>query len=251
MKFEISGYCPVCESAQTFRAERDGPLDEKWFPNWFRGDLKCLGCLSIPRERAIAHVIEQVAPQWRQMSIHECSPSGVFSGKLQRQCANYITTQYDPSTPFGSLSPKGWRNEDLQNQTFADEIFDLVITQDVFEHLLLPGRAAREIARTLKFGGMAVMSVPLVRQWGGTRRRAALVDGKVIHLLPEEYHGNPVGDGRALVTVDWGPEIAAYLSYHSGITFTAWFIDDLRIGVRDANNVIVLARKGPVADLGE
>jgi len=30
--------------------------------------------------------------------------------------------------------------------------------------------------------------------------------GDIEHFLPEEYHGSPVGDGRALVTWDYGSE---------------------------------------------
>ncbi|MDR0583764.1 MAG: class I SAM-dependent methyltransferase [Treponema sp.] len=46
--------------------------------------------------------------------------------------------------------PKGYRNENLEEQTFSDEMFELIITQDVFEHVYNPEKAFSEIARTLK-----------------------------------------------------------------------------------------------------
>ncbi len=71
-------------------------------------------------------------------------------------CKDYLPTQYSTTIPFGSLHPTGWRSEDIEKQTFADESFDIVITQDVFEHLFHPGAAAREIARTLRPGGLCL-----------------------------------------------------------------------------------------------
>ncbi len=41
-------------------------------------------------------------------------------------------------------------NEDLENQTFQNESFDIVITQDVMEHIYDPGKAFAEVARTFK-----------------------------------------------------------------------------------------------------
>ncbi len=40
------------------------------------------------------------------------------------------------------------------------------------------------------------MTVPVVRSFGRTERRARLTGNGVEHLLPEQYHGNPVGNGR-------------------------------------------------------
>ena len=42
----------------------------------------------------------------------------------------------------------GDHNIDLQNQSFDTEIFDIVITQDVFEHIPYPEQASQEIYRT-------------------------------------------------------------------------------------------------------
>ncbi len=122
---------------------------------------------------------------------------------------------------------------------------------DVFEHLFHPGRAAREIARTLKPNGLCVMTVPVLRPWADIVRRAMIEDGHIRHLLPEQYHGNPVGDGRALVMIDWSYAIGAYLMAHSGLPFTVHVIDDLTMGIRDPWNVVLTAVKTPLPDLGE
>lgn len=251
-RFEVNGYCPVCEKDTEFVAERPDKIDERWYAGWFRNSLRCTSCNSPPRERAIAHFLTEYRPDWRDLIIHESSPGGAaFSAKLRRECKTYVPTHYDPGFPFGIWHKSGkWRNEDLERQTFADEAFDIVIAQDVFAYLFHPGRAAREIARTLKPGGLCLLTVPVAVPFGETRQRARTDDGVVTHLLPEIYHGNPVGDGRSLVTVDWSYDIGAYLSARSGMAFTVLVLDDMRIGVRDSVNAVLVARKPALADLG-
>lgn len=254
MRVEYQGHCSICEAERSFVAERDTDLDKRWFPNWFREALRCTVCKAPPRERAIADALNKVRPNWRELAIHECSPGGwALSAKIARECKGYVATQYDPSFAFGTQSPNGrWRNENLEAQTFDDAVFDIVITQDVFEHLFHPGRAMREIARTLRPGGVAVMTVPVVRGWGATERRARLAaDGSVEHLLPEQYHGNPVGDGRSLVTVDWSYDIGSYLAAASGLSVTVVLVDDMGNAIRDPWNTLIVARKVSAVDLGE
>ncbi|MCS6891441.1 MAG: class I SAM-dependent methyltransferase, partial [Rhodovarius sp.] len=206
-----------------------------------------------PRERAIARVLVAIRPNWRDLSIHESSPGGgAFSQKLRRLCRGYVPTQFDPSLPFGVLDPTGrWRNENLEAQTFPDASFDIVIAQDVFEHLFHPGRAAKEIARTLKPDGVALLTVPVVRHFGRTQRRARLTPCGIQHILPEQYHGNPVGDGRSLVTIDWSYDIGAYLTAHSGIPWVVMVIDDMSMGIRDPYNTILIGWKAQIPDLEE
>jgi hypothetical protein len=250
--YDFPGHCPICETATRFFATSDEPVAEKWLARFFRENLRCPACRSVPRERAVAHVLNEVVPEWRNLAIHECSPGGRgLSPKLKRQCISYVATQYDPALPPGTLIDGRWRNEDLENQTFPDAAFDLVITQDVFEHVFHPGKAASEIARTLKEGGYCLMTVPVVRPWATSQRRASPGPHGPIHHLSEQYHGNPVGGGKSLVTIDWAFDIAAYLTKHSGMPFVVMAIDDMRIGVRDPVNAVLLARKMHLADLGE
>lgn len=250
---EIPGRCPICAADVVFRAESASPVPPEWRRNLFRNALLCPGCGSIPRERALAHLLFHIRPDWRHLDIHESSP--VLRGlvpRLLRECPGYVITQFSADLPAGARHPtEGWRNEDLAAQTFPDASLDVVITLDVFEHLFHPGRAAREIARTLRPGGLCIMCVPVVQPYGQTRRRAALVDGQVQHLDEPQYHGNPVGDGRALVTVDWSLGIGAYLTAQSGLPFAAHLINDLSLGIADPWNVVLTAVKSPLADLGE
>ena len=117
--------------------------------------------------------------------------------------------------------------------SFPDESIDIHISQDVMEHIFNPDAAFREIARTLKPGGMHIFTAPLVNKWKATECRACLdSNGQINYLKPEEYHGNPVGDGRALVTYDWGYDICKHIFDASGLFTHMIKIDDLSKGIR-------------------
>jgi SAM-dependent methyltransferase len=195
---EWRGYCPICRSATTFRAEYD----------WFRDHLLCESCGSIPRERALMVVIDRLAPNWRDMKIHESSPGGRgVSHVLRRDCRRYVPSQFFPDASAGSVR-KGVRCENLEHQTFEDEAFDLVITQDVMEHVFHPDKAYREIARTLKPGGFHIHTTPIYKDLQKSERRAELLPlGNINYLFEAEYHGSPVGDGRSLVTWHYGHDL--------------------------------------------
>ena len=139
------GYCTLCDKRVSFA--KTGP--------WLRDQYICLSCHSIPRCRALHRVLGQHFPSWRDLRIHESSPDGPSSEKIGRESRNLVTSQFFPDVPRGE-SKDGQRSEDLESLTFADNSFDLVITQDVFEHILHPEKAFAEIARTLECDGAHV-----------------------------------------------------------------------------------------------
>lgn len=239
--FKAEGFCPVCEQEARFAA-RDP---------WLRDHFLCQHCNSQPRERALFSVLTQLRPDWRSLKIHESSPGTAASHRLRDQAKGYLASQYDPSIPWGSThSQGGWRSEDLERQTFADASFDLVITQDVMEHVFAPDLAMAEIARTLKPGGMHICTVPIVNKDKPSVRRAARrADGSVENLLEPVYHGNPMDPNGSLVTVDWGYDIADYWDAASGLSTTIWTIEDLGRGIRAEYIEVLVSRKNGVPDL--
>jgi SAM-dependent methyltransferase len=246
--FSHSGWCPVCECETKFLAERPQ----------FRDHLLCEHCKSIPRQRALVHVMSQTFPNWRELSIHEAGPAPWLSitQKLRAQCPLYTESQYNPTLPFGVIQPPnkwdpptGVRNEDLEKQTFGDEAFDLVLTQDVFEHIFLPDRAISEIARTLKPRGAHICSVPLTQRHRPSQRRASLVSGQVVHHREAAYHANPVSKNGSLVTIDWGYDIVAYFSQNSGMNVTIFQIDNIELGIRAELIEILVCRKEKAPNL--
>lgn len=217
------GYCPICEQSVRFYAHG----------LWYRDQLLCGDCKSIPRQRAIMATISAHFPNWRELQIHESSPGrGAITRKLRAECPGYVDSQYDRSIPLGSRHPDHtYVSQDLEAQTFPDESFDIVLSQDVFEHLFRPDLAIREIARTLRPGGANIMTAPLVNKAAPSQRRASLINGEIVHHLPAEYHGNPIDPNGSLVTVDWGYDIAEYLSAASGLSTVLYSYDDHQRGL--------------------
>lgn len=178
--------------------------------------------------------IDRFAPNWRNLTIHESSPSprGV-SDKLLAECPGYISTQYDPKVKRGSMHPTdGWRCEDLSQQTFPDESFDLVVTQDVLEHVFDPDAVFCEIARTLKPGGLHIATTPLVMGCEPSRQCAKMsAGGKITHLVPPDYHGNPVSAKGSLVTFLWGYDLANRIDRAAPFNTMIWALEDDRRGI--------------------
>ena len=197
---EKRGFCPICEKNVIFTSKYD----------WLRDHYICNLCASIPRERALMNVINDRYPDWRKMRIHESSPgTRGASIKLKSECSEYVASQYDLNIQFGKIHPENkYRSEDLENQTFESESFDLVITQDVFEHIFDVNKAFKEISRTLKPNGAHIFTTPIVNKSNPTQQRARREsDGSITHIYPPEYHGNPVSADGSLVTWHWGFDI--------------------------------------------
>lgn len=197
----IAGWCPICEHPAVFVAKG----------TWYRGTLQCQSCEggSVPRERALAHVLAREAPHWRLLDIHESSPAerGI-SRKFAKEGRHYIASHYFPGHPLGEVI-KGYRNEDIERQTFGAESFDIVVSMDVTEHVFNPGAMFREIYRTLRPGGLYISTFPIHKHQTGCHipRFKLSSDGCIEHLAKPEYHGNPVNGDGALVTFDYGYEI--------------------------------------------
>ena len=91
-------------------------------------------------------------------------------------------------------------HQDLTALSLPAATFDLVTTNEVLEHVPSPDAALREIARILVPGGWHVGTFPFAFNWDTGDVRAKMVRGNIVHLKPEERHGNPVDpDGGSLV----------------------------------------------------
>lgn len=243
MYLVVDGYCDICEQPTTFSSEYD----------WLRDHFKCARCGSIPRERAIMACLKQFMPDWHKRRIYECSPGGRgVSVRLAREAPAYVGSQYYPGLPLGALGPHGYQNQDLEKLTFPDASFDLVVTQDVMEHVFDLQPAFSEIARVLSPDGLHVFTTPLVRKQQHSIRRARRDStGGVIHYAPPEYHGNPVDPSGSLVTFHWGYDITHYIYQASGLASTIMLVEDLSRGLKAEYNEVIVSSRSPAGENGD
>jgi SAM-dependent methyltransferase len=117
---------------------------------------------------------------------------------------NYVPSEYFSDVPLGTFH-EGIRCEDLQNLSFSDETFDLMISEDVLEHVRNPDSALREVYRILKPDGLFVFTVPIYGEQ--TVVRVDTSTDEDIHLLPSFYHGDPLRQEGALAYNDFGRDI--------------------------------------------
>lgn len=86
----------------------------------------------------------------------------------------------------------GVRHENLEETSFEDGVFDLIITSEVMEHVPDTVKAEREIIRLLRPGGAYVFTVPL-DPYGSDDTILSLKhpDGTIEHFGEPVYHGDP------------------------------------------------------------
>ncbi len=151
--------------------------------------------------RPLPSILEYLAT----VSIFEAQASGPLHNLLA-SLSGYVCGELLDGVPPGTMKG-GIRCEDLTKLTFADGTFDLIITQDVLEHVPLFEQAFTEISRVLKPGGKHIFTVP-INPAHPTSRRIWLEGGENLsQILPPVYHGDPLRAEGALVAVDYGNDI--------------------------------------------
>lgn len=226
------GFCVICEQETEFIE----------FNEWLRDYYFCKKCRSIPRQRALVNALNIFSKNWRDSVIHESSPCGPSSDYIRSKCKHYSESQLFNDVPLGS-SLYGIRCENLENMTFEDESFDIFITQDVFEHVLRPELAFKEINRVLKPDGIHIFTMPWYQDLPQTVPRVKINNGSIEHLMPPIYHGNPVDKSGSLVTYDWGIDFIDFI-YRHGKMFTTIFLNiDRNLGLNAEFLHVFISRK--------
>jgi SAM-dependent methyltransferase len=138
-----------------------------------------------------------------EMDVLELDPHSPLK-KILARARKHVRTFYEPLEERGSLRPDGTMCQDITALTFPNESFDLIVSSDVLEHVPLLENAFRESRRVLKPEGVHLFTVPPRLK---TKKRAELVEGKVLHLEPPEYHRDPLSPQGILAFWDMGPDL--------------------------------------------
>jgi hypothetical protein len=233
--FWVAGFCAVCRCWTKFHVDyqyAEGGGDRP-IPNW-RERLLCPGCGLNGRMRASFHLLRESLRPGPGASIYMTEQASRLFAQVAARYPGTVGSEFlADGTPAGSVNASGIRREDLTRLTFADGRFDYLLTFEVLEHVPDYRTALRECARVLKPGGTMLVSVPF-HLGERTTVRARVGPGGIEHLLPPEYHGDPLVSGDCLCF------------YHFG-----WdFIDALKeAGFRDSWSCRTYSR--PLSYLGD
>lgn len=212
MAYSIPGYCIPCERETLFLVDMlaGGAKTERgWVPN-FRERLECPGCSLKNRLRLVAALMKQ--------QIAGFGNAGVMVYMMEQVTPLYewavyafpnhgiIGSEYFEGAPSGQVV-KGVRNENAEAMSFGDASLNLIVSNDVLEHVPNPALALSECVRALRPGGQLLMTIPFYADAGKNVTRARLDAKGVHHFLPPVYHGNPVSVDGSLVFTDFGWDI--------------------------------------------
>jgi SAM-dependent methyltransferase len=157
-------------------------------------------------DRAVLRVLlDGGGPQDR---IYHVGHHSRFRQWLSEKTPNLVSGEYEEGRRPGEIE-NGIRYEDLTVMSFPNNGFDCVICMEVLEHIPDYRAGLREMARTLKPGGRALLSFPWL---GGENydhfiRAELLPDGSINHIHPPEYHADPVKEGGILSFRSFGWKI--------------------------------------------
>lgn len=222
----IDAYCPVCGIRGAFRCYV--PVDFACKRNTF----VCEACGSVGRNRHVAKAILDLLPaapasrslrefaqNFRGKVYITCIKEAIF--EVLRSMPNLTASEYVDGKKSGEAN-NGFYCQDLQATSFEDESFDLIVTEDVLEHVPFPDRAFNEIRRILKPGGYHIGTIPI--NWGRdvSVPRAIIENGQIRHLMEPEYHGDPFRSEGILAFTDYGRDILEQFCSIIGPSHVLW-----------------------------
>jgi hypothetical protein len=216
--FTIPGMCEVCNLPVDFLTDHQcGMRIEHGFPwpNW-RERQVCPRCGLASRQRMafgfMRDALARRAPS-QDFTLYMMEMVTPIFGCAQQLLPGItlIGSEYLGPGIQGGRVVRGVRHEDVCQLSLADESVDLVVSNDVMEHVPDPKAGFGEIFRVLRRGGILFLTIPFHSGNETTVVRAEVHAGKVIHHLPAAYHGNPVSPEGSLVYMDFGWDVLSML----------------------------------------
>ena len=246
LDFRVPGYCFPCGVWRRLKvtSRYAAPAAGGFQINW-REHLICPICFLSNRMRAAVHILDRVMQLDRSAQIYMTEQVTPLFRWVQRQFPGAVGSEYlGPTMPLGGTSATGIRNEDLTRLTFATGQFDAVLCFEVFEHVPVLEPAFAECARVLKRGGQMLFSAPFDPAAPANLIRARLrSDGQIEHLLPPEYHGDPLHEGGVLAFRHFGWEMLAQVRAAGFTHVSALLYHSANYGYLGADQIQFLAVK--------
>lgn len=246
--FFTPGYCFVCNLDVEFYTDfsysfTDSEGNQK--PNW-REHMLCPSCGLNNRMRAAIQIFEQVCQPHADNTIYLTEQITPLFSWFARNYRNVVGSEYlADKIPFGQMDERGLRNETLTDLTLLDNQVNFILSFDVCEHIPDYKTAFRECLRCLAPGGTLLFTVPFSRDSDKHIVRARMsAAGEIEHILPPEYHGDPLNTSGTLCFYHFGWDLLRELrsmGFESAIAYLYWSHE---LGYLGHEQIVFLARKG-------
>jgi SAM-dependent methyltransferase len=185
------GFCPICNGKSLFILNSP--------PELMRNHAVCMGCGSCSRHRHLALTLLRAFsniplaslsdfrrhPEIRILNTSTQGPLAEALGNAE----NIIHSEYIDDAKPGEIRNQ-IMNQDLQNLSFSNDSLDVILSEDVLEHIPDIEKAFREIHRVLKPCGVHIFTIPYQFD-KKSRPLFELKGGKPRLFEPIEYHGDP------------------------------------------------------------
>ena len=193
-----------------------------------RNGFSCQKCGSIGRNRHVALLIlEEFQDRINCASLQEFGNK--FEGNMWIGCVKEAVSRALPDKPniFKSEYIDGLTSgevrdgvtcQNIESTNFPDNFLDLIISEDVLEHVPNPVAAFLEIRRILKPGGKHIFTIPVDWMLENSQQRAIIKDGQVQHILEPEIHGDPFRPEGILAFYTFGQDVVERFCSLSGST---------------------------------
>lgn len=206
-----------------------------------RGDFICIYCRSYSRKRHVAKAINELVSDTSYISQIPDKVNKIYLYNLDVDDAFYkvlygmdsfVCSDFLPDTELGTEIKKGVFCQDLEKLTFPNESFDLVITEDVFEHVRNYENGFSEISRVLKKGGYHIFTIPFNFD-KNTIKMVNTLGNEDIPILPPEYHESK--RGKVLTYRTFGLDLYKFLDsigFKTQVNFSRY--SDHKYGIYDS-----------------
>jgi len=240
----VAGHCYCCGRDSVFTIHWDG----KTSPNW-REEFKCERCGLNTRLRGSVQAFEKLCKPWPRTRIYATEYATPFFEWLLRHYPNATGSEFSGiqlPVPEG-IPDERWaracRTENVTALSFPGQEFDAVLSFDVLEHVPDYRKALGEFFRVLKPGGRIVLTAPFIEHNPQTIIRARIdQDGVIEHLLPPEYHGDPISDAGCLCYYHFGWDLLDEFSAAGFEDVQSRFYWSMRLGY-PGNQHLITARR--------